>query len=678
MAPPRIIADSDDSDEGFDTEDSPVKPRTPHTTSDGRSFDPGSIATGSTDPQFFQAIYSEQRAANDTLLYNERSSIPDGAASDSSSTRVKTQVNKDDTNSSLTSTTDPAMGFNRATRAKRTEAEELTHVTTPSMSKNETRKDMWDVPSSPPDNRTAAVTVLANNKTPKSNGLKRKRGNNVEFTSPLAVEMPSQGSTQPFDITPAGRASAGFITAKKRQRNDDSKLPMPTDDDVDLVVVPHSTAAPSFGDSSSGLTSGALCIEPRTLSASQRLEYEYYSVDPTPEEPGFALAQRSTHQTATRSSGATTIAYSTPSQTRVTGLLSAPLADTSLGSISEQMHGDDGGNQEQTRHPGTIFEPQSSPDIISAATTLRKTTSKLNDQSLRATESYQADDGWNSDDVGLHREMYKPRLSRRRVNNVSQQVEVESVEEAQTPVADTNPIASLVIEEPPSASSPVPKKRGRPKKAERVADPSPSMAADNTLMSRPTGISDTLPGVAQEDVQTVATQQAKKKRGRPKRAGRTATPIVQQEAGKQDAAGAEFDGDAKESSSMSGEHMNDFQSDKRQGPVADALETVSETLLAAHGPQKRDKARVLQSSTPNMALKADRDGMSPQGVATERNVVAEYDMLPKNIEHKQEAVVKSKKPSLTTPALSQVGKPLYRVGLSRRSRIAPLLKSLKK
>ncbi|KAM0323013.1 hypothetical protein ACHAQA_009112 [Verticillium albo-atrum] len=61
MAPHKIIADSDDEDD-FTPGQSPVKPQTPATALDLHSPTAGN-GTGSTDPGFFQAIYSEQQEA---------------------------------------------------------------------------------------------------------------------------------------------------------------------------------------------------------------------------------------------------------------------------------------------------------------------------------------------------------------------------------------------------------------------------------------------------------------------------------------------------------------------------------------------------------------------------------------------------------------------------------------
>ncbi|GKT87201.1 AT hook domain-containing protein [Colletotrichum tofieldiae] len=146
MAPARVIADSDDSDDDFDLGDSPPKHPTPKVLSEGRSSDPVSIATGSTDPKFFQAIYTEQQRAADNEALSNLDQYP--ASNDPIvSAHVKVQAKKDSTTtSSLTSITEPVMGPNGA-KEKKAKVVDLTQCTTPGRSVSTTPKDMWDVPA---------------------------------------------------------------------------------------------------------------------------------------------------------------------------------------------------------------------------------------------------------------------------------------------------------------------------------------------------------------------------------------------------------------------------------------------------------------------------------------------------------------------------------------------------
>ncbi|KAJ0302209.1 hypothetical protein COL5a_010046 [Colletotrichum fioriniae] len=684
MAPARIIADSDDSDDDFESPNSPSKPTTTSAIpSQGRSSDPASVATNSTDPKFFQAIYTEQQrasAASDTLRKPDESSLSNGAAPSSIPTMAaqdRPQLERNHTStSSLTSASDLIAGLDSA-EEREPEVVDLTEVTTPPKMTvaQATPDDMWDVPSSPVSGGRAPLASLAKSRTSTS-GTKRKRANNVEFTSPVAIEMPSQSSTQPFDTTPA---AARMENGKRaRLRNPNWSL-LAEEDDVDMVVVPHAAVVPSFGDLVSGQKPVSMYIESQTLSASQKLEYEYHSVGPSPEDPAPTPTQPfSTLQAAARSSGATTIAYSTPSQTRVIGLPPAPTeGHVTLDTVHEQTQEGFG----RSADPEATIEIQSSPDIISAASVRRKRRS-LRDEPPQATESHREDEGWDSDDIGFHRESYKPRLSRRRGSDASRQDEAEIQGNAGIPVADMGPAAQLLVEDPIPLEEPVPtstakpKKRGRPRKSDFAVAESPAPAETSTT-PRTTDASETVKNAAAEtEAATAATPTTtKKKRGRPKKADKNAPESMQQAIEKPHAPEVEYAGDAPSGKAAKhtkgrGEHVDTQQ---REGCTADA------------GSDPREKGgsdRVLQPVTPNAALsKYGSDGLGPQkSVAAEEKVVATKE-TPAQADGGKSRTADSKaegKQRLSTPASSSATKPIYRVGLSKRSRIAPLLKSLKK
>ncbi|KAK1730529.1 uncharacterized protein BDZ83DRAFT_646875 [Colletotrichum acutatum] len=682
MAPARIIADSDDSDDDFESPNSPSKPTTTSVIpSQGRSSDPASVATNSTDPKFFQAIYTEQQRAsvvNDTLRKPDEPSVSDGAAPSSipaMPAQDKPHLERNDTgSSSLTSASDLIAGLD-SPEEREPEVVDLTEVTaSPKMTvAHATPDDMWDVPSSPVGGGRAPHASLAKSRT-STRGTKRKRVNNVEFTSPVAIEMPSQGSTQPFDTTPA---AARMENGKRaRLRNPDSSLPA-EEDDVDMVVVPQAAAVPSFGDLVSGQKPVSMYIESQTLSASQKLEYEYHSVGPSPEDPAPTPTQPfSTLQAAARSSGATTIAYSTPSQTRVIGLPSAPAEDhVTLDTVHEQTQEGFGVSVD----PEATIEIQSSPDIISAASVRRKRRN-LRDEPPQATESRREDEGWDSDDIGFHRESYKPRLSRRRGSDASRQDEAEMPGKTEIPVADMGPAAQLTLEEPVSLQEPVPtstakpKKRGRPRKSDIAVVESPAPTETSTT-PRTTDASEAVKDAAAgTEAATAATPTTtKKKRGRPKKVDNNASESVQQATGKPHAPEVEYAGDAPSGKAAKhskgrGEHVDTQQ----QGCTADA----------GSGPREKGGSdRVLQPVTPNAALsKSSSDGLGPQKSAAAEGKVAATKEAPAQADgDKPGTAGKAEgKQRFLTPASSSATKPIYRVGLSKRSRIAPLLKSLKK
>ncbi|KAF4877047.1 hypothetical protein CGCSCA1_v003746 [Colletotrichum siamense] len=676
MAPARVIADSDDSDDDFDLEDGPAKPPTPKKSSEGRSSDPVSAATGSTDPQVFQEIYNDQRApaTDDILTHHDHFSVPHGAVCSSASDGIKAATKKDDTNtSSLTSITDPTMGSNRAKKAKRPEIVDLTQVTTPGRSANDTPKDMWDVPSSPAEQPTAPIATLAKNKTPTSN--KRKRVNNVEFTSPLAIEMPSQGSTQPFDVTPVGRANFSLPQAAKKQRID-APVSSAATDDIDMVV-PLDDGSVLVNSPISGQKQVSLYIEPRALTASQQLQYEYHSVDPSPDDQRPPPSRHfTTLQAAARSSGATTIAYSTPSQTRVRGMLQESFVDdtnsrTAFEAVQEIR---------EVIDPEATIEIQSSPDIISAAP-VRKKRSQHRDESPQAAALHVADD-WNSDDIGFPREMYKPRPSRRRGSDASRQSDNGNATFTTVPEADMGPAAQLIERAAPPASPLKPKKRGRPRKSDAAAAPEPAETQAPSPGVAPAVLSEVAESPAAAEPTSAATQQTKKKRGRPRKSDKVVAAHVQQEPVDQPAAVEPADEAKNISVPVDLEPAGDNQLEKtsrstkpKKSDKKRSTEEVTGKGPASETTSEAGEARALQPTTANSGLKPGSDGSGPQSTATEGEAAV---VTPQKNEVKKEVAGKvDGKQGFPTPA-SQAGKPLYRVGLSKKSKIAPLLKIVRK
>ncbi|OBR06193.1 AT hook domain-containing protein [Colletotrichum higginsianum IMI 349063] len=696
MAPPRVIADSDDSDDGFDLgDDSPMKPPTPKIPSGDRSSDSASVATGSTDPKFFQAIYAEQqRAAVDEALSNHvRSSTSDNPSS--LAAPAKPQAKKDSTttttttsSSSLPTIPDPVMGSHRAKKAEKTRVVvDLTQVITPGRSNNATPRDMWDVPSSPASDQAAPVFPISSKaRTPCSN-KKRKRGDKMEATSPLATGIPSQGSTQPFDATPATRTNAVSVHEAKRWRLGNPESSLPAEDDVDMVVPLDVADVPSFRDLVSGQKPISLCIEPpQTLSASQRQEYKYHSVDPSQEDQAPVPTQPFSALPATaRSSGATTIAYSTPSQTRVVGRPLTTFADhTTLDTVPERT-------QETSKvalDPEATVEILSSPDIISAAPARRKR-GRDDDKAYKKVETHQANASWDSDGTGFHCKTFRPRTSRKVAGDGCWQDQTEHREETNVPAPDMGAAAQTPTGESALASLPKAKRRGRPRKSEVAAvastvaieAPAPPQATESDDVAKESA------GV-EAGAAGAATPQTKKKRGRPRKADKSAMASGRQ--------GADEQSPAEVEGSHTSKHM-DVEMDEtptkgiqarepvkrgrgKKGDQKPGLTTtgVAGTSPTTDGSQVRGEDLVLQPVTPNVDSKSGSGGPDPQSAATEQKAAANCALVGKGESKTEEVLGKADgKKSSMAPA-SSAGKPIYRVGLSKKSRIAPLLKSLRK
>ncbi|TEA15237.1 hypothetical protein C8034_v002394 [Colletotrichum sidae] len=743
-----IIADSDDSEDEFELRRDFMKAPAPKATSDSRSSDPVSAATGSTDPKFFQAIYDEQQAAAavEAATHTDR-------PTSSASAIDRREAKKDETcTSSLTTDTDPTMGSRK--KQKKAAVVDLTQAATPGRSAKNAPKDIWDIPSSPADGATVATP--AKNKTPLGTS-KRKHVNNVEFTSPLATAMPSQGSTQSFDVTPAGRVDP--FPLAKRQRLGAPISSVAEEDDVDMVSVPTSNESYMANVPISAQKSVSLLIEPQTLSDSQRQLYEYHSVDPSPDDQRTVPSLHvTTLEAATRSSGATTIAYSTPSQRRVMGMIRDPIIEDEesdqvtqqgqqMSRVSQQeeddvhtesrddayrtsdhgehpvhtaQHDDDpghvsqherGSNHTAQRHddPGHTsrheedgddsvqpvpreapIEIPSSPDVISAAP-VRKRRSKAQDEPAKVSEA----EDWNSDGMGFHHESYQPRLSRRRGSDASRHSNVEEVAAetvaAHTPVTDARVVAEPQVEQVAPASPPKPKKRGRPKKS-TAAVPSPD-AVGSEVMKSP----------ATEEAAESAAQQTKKKRGRPKKTAEANMGLDMQEPDMQVVAA-----ETKRETKDGGMALDEIQASDDESSEVEKLERAKkgdnsddpscevekpkkakkankrtkkqasdavDTEQAAEVARETEDDRALQPTTPNAGSRASTDGADPPKAAAGSATPCARDGAGSEVAGKAEA----KRASMTPgSASSQSGKPLYRVGLSRKSRIAPLLKSLRK
>ncbi|KAL0941161.1 threonine synthase [Colletotrichum truncatum] len=677
MASTRIIADSDDSDDDFDLGDSPPKHPTSKLPTESRSFDPASAATSSTDLQVFQEIYNEQRrvATSEGLPHPDSSLEPNNSGPNSGSLGVLTQTKQDIVNiSSLTSVTDPTMGPNLAKKPRKLETVDLTQVTTPGRSTNNTPKDMWEVPSSPIEQEAAAVGIMAKNKTPSSS--KRKRGNNVEFTSPLATAMPSQGSTQPFDTTPAGRGNFALMEMAKKQKLDILVSSAPAEDDVDMII-PRENSSVIMDAPVSGQKPVSLYIEPRSLSASQQRQYEYYSVNPSPDDLRPEPSRHfTTQQMTTRSSGATTIAYSTPSQTRVRG----GLQDSFSNSIDSERN-----SQQDQEIPEEVVpfkvtaELQSSPDIISAAP-VRRQKSKAQNSCPRVSES-QTTEKWPSDSDGFHgEELYKPRSSRRRGSDTSRQSDAQNATCTEAPVADMRPFTQGTVEEVAPINPTQAKKRGRPRKSDAAVTAGPT---DSSLAWPRDDVGDKFAeNPAAADSSTAVTQQTKKKRGRPRKTDKMLTDSVQQASEEQHAVTEPADQAKENLASMDSEHACDERPPEQAEHATKAKNRDREKKSRCT--DEMDEARALQATThDNGVVRAGSDGPDPQKTATEGNVAATAASITtgKKDEEEKELVGKGKadgKQGGRIGASCQVVKPLYRVGLSKKSKIAPLLKIVRK
>ncbi|KAM0323014.1 hypothetical protein ACHAQA_009113 [Verticillium albo-atrum] len=422
--------------------------------------------------------------------------------------------------------------------------------------------------------------------------------------------------------------------------------------------------------------SGSLCIEPATLSTSQRALYQ--SLHPSPEEETGQDFDAAAHfrqaMSGMRSSGATTIAYATPSQWQKSSHPVAP----------EPKEVSSPATSRKKRARVSYTEPASSPDMLAAEEkpAKREKTAKVKLDAASTgrgrganRQVMDSDEDENEDDEdGFTVEAYQPRPSwRRAIGARLRGVEGNAEEEqmaaiaAATHVADTQePPRTLADAEPDSL--PPRRKRGRPKKSEALLAPHKSEPVEKSLLGDAAGKRDTSEpqsGVM-ETVDTVraapeVVKPEKKKRGRPRKSDKAAAPKAAPVEVPVDAPAACID-DVTSGTKIDGPAAI--------GPPPDGLPEEDATTNMTD-PHAEVDLGALGETTGNPIKAADK-------AANDNVVEGQQDKEKKDEAKAKEAAAKPAKRETSLPVTPQAGKPLYRVGLSKRSRIAPLLKSLRK
>ena len=321
-----VIQDSDDEDGGF----SPVKSdhASPIYTVEGAPDAPTASASRSTDPEYFENVYAEQKhrvalGADIESLNGERAGID---FVEESSIRPNS-MRDDDKGNHSSSITDPVVASRRKKISSAKDFESITQITTPGK-KFSASVDPYAIPSSSPGEDDNGVR-------PKNTKTYSKRKKSQRLT-------PAHKSLQSVE---QGHATGGYEyddpstgPAKRRKISEPNFNIRLATDDVDLVLVPRteyantSSAAGLPGKESSGSvvydtmkTESEGAVEPsgasfyiaqNQLSASQKRQYQpiICSSDHGAEGQGKARLTKSTaYQIEQRSSDDATIAYTTPS-----------------------------------------------------------------------------------------------------------------------------------------------------------------------------------------------------------------------------------------------------------------------------------------------------------------------------------------------------------------------------
>lgn len=276
------------------------------------------------------------------------------------------------------------------------------------------------------------------------------------------------------------------------------------------------------------------------------------------------------------------------------------------------------------------------------------------------------DDSWDSDIIGRHRESYKPRTSRRRSN-------AASINEVQ---AEVEPDPDAIFEEPESDLDPEygdmatsrktkraakntksssaaqekaqPKKRGR-KKKQPVSE---EVILDEEVVEQISNIAEFGESVTGPEVEPPA-EVPKKKRGRPRKSEAAATQDISNMP------------TSTEATSTSETLMNPAPAKKTSAKKSTTTMETTAKDLTTQTSLESEKAETEREAEDNK-----KRSMSPlkevdrNSLLTSQSTISDSD--------------KSVAAPIKKPTLSQAGKSAYRVGLSKRTRIAPLLKFLKK
>jgi len=675
----------------------------------------------STDPSFFERIYDEQRAFVANVQHNATNSppAPDGVPSQPQ------PPSQTKASSSLTTITDPIPPSHQ--RQNKREVVDLTQNATPSSGVANAEASPWDVPSSPLP-RSMDGTANSASKVARTYG-KRKRASQQT----ASLREPPVLSQDPYEL-PSTADPSPVQTRKRTKRGTQSSSLAPLSEDAPPAVATPQTeevdtsrrrpTRRSRGATTSSMDHGpttpesnpGLYIAPSALTASQKRQYQLVSLSSEPgqdaAEPALP-ARDALGPEMQKSSMATTIPYSTPSRFASSEKRMLP-SDDSPSTVVYDVH-----PRLSDQHP------QSSPDVISEEPRRPKRgrpqeppleTRSAKKKRIALSQSTHVYDGEGED------------------SHIGEDVETGAViddgpqwagdddvfprglEEDQDSTAMNPNCESVAFEEMPELAIPAPKKkRGRKKKEVVILDD-----AEEPLLQPSEEAVDPVKGAfsAGEPEPEPEPEPVKRRRGRPRKSAVQAgldTFVPEPPAEPR----------PRERSDGGGDIVDDDVT-RPDAPVP--------ALTAKPGRRGRKKSEVSKPATQGREEEADTGSGAPlveishnsrpsSGSVTdarikEINASDEEDDDNDIHDHVNEDVVTkedvkkaegAKKPDPSPPpakmenkggldktgdnketekGMKEVKKPTtaaavppkvsYRVGLSKRSRIAPLLKSLRK
>ncbi|KPM39320.1 hypothetical protein AK830_g7231 [Neonectria ditissima] len=726
--PPAIIADSDEEDNSYSPPRSSQAPFPPDSLGPEvtRSFAPASHTSTSTNPSFFQNIYDEQ---NDAARENARGELLDlasGAALSSSEVTAPAPFQRTVTElidpSSLTSISDPAVSKDPKTSSGKGMSD-WTQVSTPGRKKAPTAMmdEVWDVPSSPERlQKRKVIKIRLKRQDVKSASRSAEKPNLNERDSPSIKQTRTNYDHQKDDDT--------SVSGRRKKRKIDTSHPSPQgSNEVDLVAIPFSTEnedafpEPQQVAYSSMLpptlpptypptlpptlppilppdNEASFYISAKPLTDTQKLQYQSVHFPSSDSHLHDALPPILQRDPLLLASSGSATNVNTPRSEEI-GYSAVPLASIAPDAV------------QTTTGPSTQPRPESSPDIISVVETPaqlkeikqrgrpRKSTSEMPKPGEEVREIEQAqnekspysNNRSNDTESDYSESPVKPKETKQRGRprkSISATPkrdkgvkEVEQLDKEESSFAYERAIDLESDYSESLAKSKEGKQRGRPKK-----NVSETLKRDEEVrevgefdrkesLSINEGTNDPEPGYSEPSVKP------KKPRGRPRKnaGGEGAAPTQPV---------AVHPGGGETSTKQKKKRGRPRKQDKLDmAEVPDDITPAAETKIGVEIPrdgspeEHSDQTNttpvpetILKETSPNTSIKTsagtpDKDKLNCSDAPTTEKGAKSAAVTP---------VPKSAGPTRGVSTMTPSGKPIYRVGLSKRSRIAPLLKSLRK
>ena len=685
----------------------------------------------STDPVFFQRVYDEQQAVASMQYYPVALDPPSHTDQGTGASSM----------TSLTDPPPPRRKTKRTGASNLKEMADITQTITPSGEPGSRISDPWDVPSSPPPlPATVSETPASLIKPSRTYGKRKLSSEQSANTSrdeipptqdPYAFPSTADQEPAPRVRKRMKRQTESSVPEENQELNSEYDLPPVEDESIftrqlsGRATVWDTSSASVFPDT----YATGLYIAPSALTASQKQQYQLVSLSSEPgPEPSFPAVLSDATQMQ-KSSCASTIAYPTPSR----------FAGGSFErTIDDIPSTEDVDVLPIIREPVMIDQP-SSPDVIGEEPTQpkrarpqstsghgsfssqtrvlkKRKTARSTQEDLPGPEPWtpkpverieeeviQDDTSQGGHEGGQHATLDpSPQGSsgRRRTGRTTRPS--TELTEATSPLASTmDPlayeepeIATQAVEEPPPK-----KKRGRKKK-----EVAPKEAVPDTTMEEPpveqAKEPEPEPEPAMETPNVVETQgddAPKRRRGRPRKSAVAAQPIVIDLDSEPDVPvdpvpPKEEEEPAKEpapklAAAPKAKAKAPAKRGRKKKPPAAAAAKSTEFVPEEKKEEETTPLSEISENMPSKPLSSGAkeipasDDEDEGGDDHDAKLVAEEETPGKVALVKDATPVKKEvaKPKLANPASSSSkGKVPLRVGLSRRSRIAPLLKSLRK